>query len=183
MSPYPQPAKGSPGIGYRHYDESVGGGAPVVFSFGEGLSYTTFDVSAAPGGVPASVGPCDPLPLAVMVQNTGAVASDVVVQAFLAQPGASGPAPATRLVAFARATAVAPGEARRVELPPVAPAARAVIHEQGGNASDIYSVAGKRWAEGGALKIRFVTGQHGGDRAGGLAADVEQTASQDIATC
>ena len=179
MSPYPNASTNSPGITYRFYDEAVG--APVVFSFGEGLSYTTFDVSNAQA--PATVGPCAPLRVTATVKNTGAVTSDVVVQLFLAQAGVSGPAPATRLVAFVRVEQLAPGEARAVALPDVAPRARAIIHPSGGNATDIFSAQGKRWAEAGTLNLRIVTGQHGGDRAGGVPVDVQQTASQDIDTC
>jgi len=182
MSPYPNASARSPGVTYRFYDEApAAGGAPVVFSFGEGLSYTTFAVSAPQA--PAAVGPCDPLPLSVTVANTGAVASDVVLQAFLAQPDAATPGPVTRLVAFARVAGLAPGERRAVALPPIPAAGRSLVHEAGGDGSDIFAVAGKRWNEAGRLQLRIVTGQHGGDRAGGLAVTVTQSASQDLATC
>jgi hypothetical protein len=76
MSLYPSAS--SPGLTYRFYDpQSLGLPAPV-FTFGEGYSYTTF---AAEGVVaPAFVGPCDAIPVAVTVNNTGAMDSDVVVQ-------------------------------------------------------------------------------------------------------
>ena len=44
-------------------------------------------------------------------------------------------------------------------------------------------IAGKRWNEAGALRFRVVLGEHGGDRAGGLAFSVSQTGARDIATC
>jgi hypothetical protein len=48
-------------------------------------------------------------------------------------------------------------------------------------------IAGKRWNEVGALHFRVVLGEHGGDRAGGLAFTVAQTGAQlgaqGISTC
>ena len=79
-----------------------------------------------------------------------------------------------------RARNVAPGAAVDVALPPVRPSARAVIHDDGG---DVYAVAGKRWTEAGALRFRVVLGEHGGDRAGGLAFTVAQDSTKDISTC
>ena len=161
-------------------NRQAGTGEPVVFSFGEGLSYTTFAVSAPEA--PATVGPCAPLSISVQVKNTGTFDSDVVVQVFLAQAGTSRPSPATRLVTFARVSLKA-GASKKVVLPPVLPVARAIIHPDGGNATNIFSVGGKRWAEAGKLALRVVTGEHNGDRVGGLAIDVEQTSTQDIDTC
>ena len=175
MSPYANTSTGSPGLTYRFYDEAVG--APRPFTFGEGLSYTTF--SASNPVAPTSVGPCDDVPVTVTVRNTGSVASDVVVTLFLAQD-VSVPAPLTRLVSFSRVRNVAPGAAVDVTLPPVRPNARSVIHDDGG---DVYTIAGKRWNEVGALRFRVVLGEHGGDRAGGLAFTVAQTGAQDISTC
>jgi len=180
MSPYPNPSTNSPGITYRFYEPTVGSGQPVVFSFGEGLSYTSFTVSNPEA--PATVGPCAPLSISVEVKNTGAVDSDVVVQVFLAQAGTSGPSPATRLVTFARVSLKA-GASKKVSLPAILPVARAIIHPDGGDADNIFSVSGKRWAEAGKLALRVVTGEHNGDREGGLAIDVQQTSSQDIDTC
>ncbi len=123
--------------------------------------------------------PCDSIPVSVVVTNTGDVASAVVVTLFLSQPGTSVPSPATRLVSFARAF-LQPRESATVTLPPVAPEIRAVVREDGG---DLYSYAGKRFGEAGALRFRVTLGEHGGDRAGGLAFSVAQTATQDLSTC
>jgi beta-glucosidase-like glycosyl hydrolase len=180
MSPYPNASAGSPGLTYRFYDPDIGSGAPVVFSFGEGLSYTTFAASAVAG--PAAVGPCDDVHLSAKVTNTGAVDSDVVVAVFLAQPDVTVPAPVTRLATFARVH-VAAGQTVAVSLPPVSPATRAVIRADGGNATDVYSAEGKRWNEAGRLAFRVTLGEHNGDRAGGVAWNVQQTASRDIFTC
>ena len=122
---------------------------------------------------------CDPLPVSVTVTNTGRVASAVVVALFLSQPGASVPAPATRLASFARVFIEAGGSAR-VALPPVAPEFRAVVREDGG---DLYNYAGKRFGEAGALNFRVTLGEHGGDRAGGLPFSVQVVNTQDLSTC
>jgi beta-glucosidase len=180
MSPYPNASSNSPGITYRFYEPESAGVAPAVFTFGEGLSYTTFSASAP--SAPASVRACDSLLLSVLVSNTGAMDSDVVVQVFLAQAGLSVPAPATRLAAFSRVF-IAKGQQLRVTLPPIEPTGRSVIHADGGNATNVYSLAGKRWNEAGVLQLRVVLGEHGGDRAGGLAFNVTQVGSQDLLTC
>ena len=175
MSPYPNASTGSPGLTYRFYDEAVG--APRIFTFSEGLSYTTFAVASARAAPTA--GPCDDITLAVAVTNTGSVDSDVVVAVFLDQPDVTVPAPASRLATFARVFVPA-GATRNAPLPPVDAAARAVIHDDGG---DVYAVAGKRWNEAGRLQFRVTLGEHGADRAGGTAVLVTQSASRDISTC
>ena len=171
------PSDSSPGLTYRYYNASHANGAPVVFSFGEGYSYSTF--SASQPRFPASVSPCAPLPLSVLVTNTGAVDSDVVVAVFLSQQ-ASVPSPAARLVTFARVF-VAAGDSTLVTLPDVAPSARAVVHDDG--TGDIFALPGKRWNEAGALQLRVSLGAHNGHAEGGLAFTVQQTATQDLSTC
>ena len=148
-----------------------------MFSFGEGLSYTTFTASAPTA--PSAVSPCEPIPVSVLISNTGKMDSDVVVQLFVSQSGLSVPAPATRLVSFARVHIAAGGQLR-VALPPVAPEFRAVVHEDGG---DVYSYAGKRWGEAGTLNFRVALGEHGGDRAGGVPFSVTVKSTQDLSTC
>ena len=132
---------------------------------------------------PASVGPCDDIPVSLTITNTGGVISDVVVAVYLAQAGTTVPSPTTRLVAFARVPQLAAGAHTTVTLPPITPAARSVIHPEGGNATDIYSLPGKRWNEAGSLALRVSLGGHGEDRVGGLPFTVTQTADQDLWTC
>ena len=157
---------------------SVISAAPPVFSFGEGYSYTTF--AASQPQFPATVAACAPLPLAVLVTNTGSVDSDVVVAAFLAQANLTVPAPAQRLVAFARQFIPA-GQSALVTLPDVAPAARAVVHDDG--SGDIFSLPGKRWNEAGTLALRISLGEHNGHAEGGLTFSVAQANTQDLSTC
>ena len=103
-------------------------------------------------------------------------------QVFLSQAGLSVPAPAQRLATFTRVP-IAAGQSVVVTLPPIPPVYRSVIHETGGNASDVYSLAGKRWNEAGNLLLRISLGGHGEATTGGLPFTVAQTASQDVETC
>ena len=149
---------------------------PVLQHFILFRSYTTFTVDTPVA--PASIGPCDPLPLSVTLHNTGPVDSGCVVQVYLSQTGLSVPAPITRLVTFSKVFVPA-GQSLVVTLPPISPEYRAAIHETG----DIFAVSGKRWAEAGVLNLRVVTGEHNGNRAGGLGVTVTQTSTQDLSTC
>ena len=115
----------------------------------------------------------------MLVSNTGAADSDVVVAVYLSQQ-ASVPSPAARLVTFARVF-VAAGDSTLVTLPDVAPSARAVVHDDG--TGDIFALPGKRWNEAGALQLRVSLGAHNGHAEGGLAFTVQQTATQDLSTC
>ena len=180
MSLYPNASSGYPGLTYRYYNSSIVGQQPPIFTFGEGLSYTTFAVDTPVA--PATITACDPLVLGVTVRNTGMVASDVVLQVFLSQAGTSVPSPMSRLVTFARVHVDA-GGAVPVTFPPVPPAYRAVIREAGGDANDMFSVRGKRWTEAGTLELRVVTGQHNGHAEGGLSISVTQNGSSDVADC
>jgi beta-glucosidase len=92
---------------YRYFD-----GEPL-YSFGFGLSYTTFKYSAVRTSAP-SVPASGAMKIAVDVTNTGATAGDEVVQLYLTHAGARG-APVRELKGFQRIH-LAKGEARVVEL-------------------------------------------------------------------
>ncbi len=96
-------------IGYRYYDAK---GAPVLFPFGHGLSYTTFSYSNPKvtatrfidtGGVTISVD----------VTNTGSIAGKEVVQVYVRDLKSSLARPLKELKGFAK-VALAPGETRTV---------------------------------------------------------------------
>ena len=176
MSPYATAT--SPGLTYRFYNPSVVSAAPPVFTFGEGYSYSSF--AASQPLYPSTISACAPLPLAVLVTNTGGVDSDVVVAAFLSQANLTVPAPATRLVSFARQFVPA-GQSALVTLPDVSAAARSVVHDNG--SGDIFSLPGKRWNEAGTLALRVSLGEHNGHAAGGLVFEVAQTDTRDLSTC
>ncbi|MGD9959240.1 beta-glucosidase BglX [Nocardioides sp.] len=83
-----------------------------LYSFGFGLSYTTFSVSGLSLDR-ASVSPSGKVRATVTVTNTGDVAGDEVVQLYLHDPVSSISQPVRRLRGFERVT-LKPGESRRV---------------------------------------------------------------------
>jgi beta-glucosidase len=90
---------------YRYF-----GGEPL-FPFGHGLSYTTFAYSGLelPGSVQAGVD----MHLSVMVENTGPVAGEEVVQTYLSDVEASVPVPIRSLAGVQRVF-LQSGEQRRL---------------------------------------------------------------------
>jgi beta-glucosidase len=120
-------------VGYRWFDERK---VEPLFSFGHGLSYTTFECSnvnlkqGPDAGVPTLEVTCD-------VTNTGARAGAQVVQAYVHDVECSLPRPPQELKGYAKVM-LAPGETRRVSLllPPRSfafwdPAAKAWTAEAG----------------------------------------------------
>ena len=83
-----------------------------LYSFGHGLSYTTFDVSA-PSVDRTSIRRDGKVTATMTVTNTGAVAGDEVAQLYLHDPVASLSQPVRRLVGFERVT-LAPGQSTQV---------------------------------------------------------------------
>ena len=96
-------------VGYRHYDTR---GMDVLFPFGHGLSYTTFEYRQA--RAPATAKPGEAVTVSVAVRNTGRVAGREVVQVYVQDRQASVPRPLKELKAFAK-VALQPGEEQRVE--------------------------------------------------------------------
>lgn len=90
---------------YRYFTE------PVLYPFGYGLSYTTFDygslrVEKDGAGLKASV----------KVTNTGGAAGDEVAQLYISRVSPSGTVhPLRRLIGFERLHELAPGESRTAE--------------------------------------------------------------------
>lgn len=86
-----------------------------LYPFGFGLSYTTFAVSdAAVSG--AELTGDGPVTASVTVTNTGAVASETVVQLYARVKHGPIIRPVRNLIGWKR-TALAPGESKRIELP------------------------------------------------------------------
>ncbi|WP_217701930.1 glycoside hydrolase family 3 protein [Phaeobacter sp. HF9A] len=74
-------------IGYRHYDAR--GGTGVLYPFGHGLSYTTFDIGA-PVASASEIDAGGSVTVTVPVQNTGPRRGKAVVQLYVAPPQGRG---------------------------------------------------------------------------------------------
>ncbi len=90
----------------------AGSGYNPLFSFGFGLSYTTFAVSDLAVGGPSADGTVS---VGVTVTNTGARPGTHIVPIFVAQPVSETVVPPHRLVTFTRVQ-LNPGESRQVTL-------------------------------------------------------------------
>ena len=90
---------------YRYFDK------PVLYPFGFGLSYTSFDYSGL------NVEKCGGgLRVSVSVRNTGAVAGDEVAQLYIRRLSPSGTVhPLRRLIGFERLHDIAPGASAKAE--------------------------------------------------------------------
>ena len=98
-------------IGYRYYDARA---LPVLFPFGYGLSYTTFDY----GNPQVSAGAfrdADGLTVTVDVTNTGHLAGREIVQVYVHDREASLARPEKELKGFAK-VALEPGETKPVSI-------------------------------------------------------------------
>ncbi|MBQ6551954.1 MAG: glycoside hydrolase family 3 C-terminal domain-containing protein [Lachnospiraceae bacterium] len=91
---------------YRYFDK------PVLYPFGYGLSYTTFDYS----DLTVEKCECGGLKVSVNVTNTGEVSGDEVPQLYLKRVSESKTVhPLRRLIGFERLHDIAPGECRKAE--------------------------------------------------------------------
>ncbi|MBR3645415.1 MAG: glycoside hydrolase family 3 C-terminal domain-containing protein, partial [Lachnospiraceae bacterium] len=96
-------------VGYRYFDTIPGKSERVVYPFGYGLSYTTFDIetiSAREDG--------GNIELVIEVTNTGSVAGKEVVQVYYSAPYGLLGKPAKELAAFAKTKQLAPGESQAI---------------------------------------------------------------------
>lgn len=95
-------------VGYRYFSTV---GKEVVYPFGYGLSYTTFEYSS-----PKIVRKGDGWQLSVTVKNTGKTAGKEVVQVYVKAPAGNYPKPTAELKAFAKTNLLQPGESETVSL-------------------------------------------------------------------
>ena len=98
-------------VGYRYFETLPGAAEKVVYPFGYGLSYTTFDVSVlnmyeCSGSICAQV----------QILNTGHTAGKEVVQLYAQAPGKILDGPARKLVAYEKTRLLQPGELQIVTL-------------------------------------------------------------------
>ncbi len=98
-------------VGYRYFETIPGALDKVVYPFGYGLSYTTFDrqiLSASRNGADVVI--------RVKVTNTGEASGKEVVQLYYSAPSGKLGKPARELGAFAKTRVLAPGESEEITL-------------------------------------------------------------------
>jgi beta-glucosidase len=98
-------------VGYRWFDTK---NLPVMYPFGHGLTYTSFEYSGLSTDR-EKYGKNDMISLTLDLKNTGSATADEVVQAYVHRINPSVEWPAKELKAFSRVT-LSPGESRRVTL-------------------------------------------------------------------
>jgi beta-glucosidase len=97
-------------VGYRYYDKKE---IDVLFPFGYGLSYTTFDFSNLQ--CPKEIKDTDTVTVKVDVKNSGKVAGKEVIQLYVSDKTEYANRPPKELKAFAKVD-LAPGEVKTVTL-------------------------------------------------------------------
>ena len=101
-------------VGYRYFETIPGAAEKVVYPFGYGLSYTTFDVETVSAGVVNSncTSEANKLYAKVRVTNTGKFSGKEVVQVYIAKPQRKLGKPAKELAAFEKTRELQPGESQ-----------------------------------------------------------------------
>lgn len=98
-------------VGYRYFETVPGAKDKVVYPFGYGLSYTTFDVETV-----SATAVEETIKIQVKVTNTGDVAGKEVVQVYAKKPQGLLGKPARELVSFAKTRLLASGETQLLTL-------------------------------------------------------------------
>ena len=98
-------------VGYRYFETMPGKKERVVYPFGYGLSYTTFEFLNATAN---QLG--DKILVSVTVKNTGNYQGKEVVQVYYSAPSGKITKPAIELCAFSKTKLLAPGESETVVL-------------------------------------------------------------------
>jgi beta-glucosidase len=98
-------------VGYRYFETIDGAKDKVVFPFGFGLSYTSFDIA-----VTGAAQDGDGFKFTVKVTNTGDVAGKEVVQLYYGAPQGKLGKPARALGDFAKTDLLKPGESQELTL-------------------------------------------------------------------
>lgn len=96
-------------VGYRYFETFAKD--KVLYPFGYGLSYTTFDVKCTETEYSE-----DACAFRILVKNTGDFAGKETVQIYVKAPQGSLGKPARTLAAFAKTRSLAPGEEQELEL-------------------------------------------------------------------
>ncbi|KAJ5962536.1 hypothetical protein N7501_007477 [Penicillium viridicatum] len=98
--------------GYRFYEKT---GREVLFPFGHGLSYTTFNVSPNVTVAPEIFNMDVPTVATVQIKNTGKLAGAQILQLYISAPESSTPRPSKELHGFEKVF-VQPGEEKTVNI-------------------------------------------------------------------
>ena len=98
-------------VGYRYFETIPGAAEKVVYPFGYGLSYTTFEVETQKAWEEA-----DSINVQVKVTNTGDMAGKEVVQLYYSAPQGLLKKPAKELGAFKKTRLLQPGESHTMVL-------------------------------------------------------------------
>ncbi len=98
-------------VGYRYFLTIPGAASKVIYPFGYGLSYTTFDSKILSMALEA-----DEFVFTIKVTNTGDVAGKEVVQLYYSAPQGALGKPARELGAFAKTKELNPGESQVLTL-------------------------------------------------------------------
>ena len=111
-------------VGYRYFETF--NHAAVRYSFGFGLSYSTFDITVdnsrviqTPGSnVPGHYGwgPSDEIELVITVENTGDHTAKEVVQVYHSSPQSELAKPARELIAYAKTNLLLPGASETITI-------------------------------------------------------------------
>jgi beta-glucosidase len=99
-------------VGYRYYATR---GVDPLFSFGHGLSYTTFEYTELTVSAQTYTPPAHRVSLSV--SNSGNLPGDAVVQLYISPLSRRVVSPVRELKGFAKLNGLQPGEVRPVELP------------------------------------------------------------------
>ena len=98
-------------IGYRYFDTVA---RDVLFPFGHGLSYTTFEYANATTSA-ETFAAGDPFSVSLSVTNTGELPGAEIIQLYVSHPGSAIARPAQELRGFHKVT-LGPGETQRITL-------------------------------------------------------------------
>lgn len=98
-------------VGYRYFETIPGKADCVVYPFGYGLSYTTFEISDV-----KITQTGDTFSVLASVTNTGSYAGREVVQVYAEKPQGKLGKPARELVAFAKTKKLSAGETQRLAM-------------------------------------------------------------------
>ncbi|MBO5725722.1 MAG: glycoside hydrolase family 3 C-terminal domain-containing protein, partial [Clostridia bacterium] len=98
-------------VGYRYFETIAGKKDDVIYPFGFGLSYTTFDVKFGEVKIDG-----ESITLTATVKNTGDIAGKEVVQVYTSAPQGVLGKPAKVLTAFAKTRLLEPGDSETVTL-------------------------------------------------------------------